>query len=116
VRVAIYRRISTDEERQSFSLDAQQERLAAYIAVQPGWVLTRSYSDRMSVSALTGQACNSPCRTPGPAAMTCCWCSRSTGWPARREGWPRCWRSWTKAGSRSALLPSRSTPPPPRAA
>jgi site-specific DNA recombinase len=48
VRVAIYRRISTDEERQPFSLDAQQERLAAYIATQPGWVLTRSYSDRMS--------------------------------------------------------------------
>ena len=48
MRVAIYRRISTDEERQPFSLDAQQERLAAYIAVQPGWVLTRSYSDRMS--------------------------------------------------------------------
>jgi site-specific DNA recombinase len=48
VRVAIYRRISTDEERQPFSLDAQQERLATYIAAQPGWALTRSYSDRMS--------------------------------------------------------------------
>ena len=48
MRVAIYRRISTDEERQPFSLDAQQERLAAYIAAQPGWVLARSYSDRMS--------------------------------------------------------------------
>jgi site-specific DNA recombinase len=48
VRVAIYRRISTDEERQPFSLDAQQERLAAYVAAQPGWVLSRSYSDRMS--------------------------------------------------------------------
>ena len=48
MRVAIYRRISTDEERQPFSLDAQQERLAAYVAVQPGWVLARSYSDRMS--------------------------------------------------------------------
>ena len=48
MRVAIYRRISTDEERQPFSLDAQQERLAAYVAAQPGWVLTRSYSDRMT--------------------------------------------------------------------
>jgi DNA invertase Pin-like site-specific DNA recombinase len=35
VRVAIYRRISTDEERQPFSLDAQQERLATYIAANP---------------------------------------------------------------------------------
>lgn len=48
MRVAIYRRISTDEERQPFSLEAQQERLAAYVVAQPGWVLTRSYSDRMS--------------------------------------------------------------------
>jgi site-specific DNA recombinase len=48
VRVAIYRRISTDEERQPFSLDAQQERLATSVAAQPGWVLTRNYSDRMS--------------------------------------------------------------------
>jgi site-specific DNA recombinase len=48
VRVAVYRRISTDEERQPFSLDVQQERLAAYVAAQPGWALTRSYSDRMS--------------------------------------------------------------------
>ena len=48
MRVAIYGRISTDEERQPFSLDAQQERLAAYVAAQPGWALTRSYSDRMS--------------------------------------------------------------------
>jgi site-specific DNA recombinase len=46
--VAIYRRISTDEERQPFSLEAQQERLVAYMAAQPGWVLTCSYSDRMS--------------------------------------------------------------------
>jgi site-specific DNA recombinase len=37
-----------DEERQPFSLDAQQERLAAYVGAQPGWVLTCSYSDRMS--------------------------------------------------------------------
>jgi hypothetical protein len=29
VRVAIYLRISTDEERQPFSLEAQRERLAA---------------------------------------------------------------------------------------
>ena len=48
MRVACYLRISTDEECQPFSLEAQQERLAAYVAVQPGWVLARSYSDRMS--------------------------------------------------------------------
>jgi DNA invertase Pin-like site-specific DNA recombinase len=56
VRVAIYLRISTDEERQPFSLEAQQERLAAYVAVQPGWVLARSYSDRMSGKRLNRPA------------------------------------------------------------
>lgn len=40
MKVAIDRRIFTDEERQPFSLDAQQERLAVYVAVQPGSVLT----------------------------------------------------------------------------
>ncbi|HZD02253.1 MAG TPA: recombinase family protein [Actinomycetes bacterium] len=48
MRIATYQRISTDEERQPFSLEAQTDRLAAYIAVQPGWRLTHTYSDQMS--------------------------------------------------------------------
>jgi site-specific DNA recombinase len=40
VRVAIYTRISTDEERQPYSLEAQDTRLGAYIASQDGWELT----------------------------------------------------------------------------
>jgi site-specific DNA recombinase len=39
-RVAIYLRISTDEEHQPLSLSAQDARLRAYIASQPGWILT----------------------------------------------------------------------------
>jgi site-specific DNA recombinase len=58
VKVAVYRRISTDEERQPFSLDAQQERPAAYIAAQPGWALNRSYSDRMSGKRPDRPACS----------------------------------------------------------
>ena len=36
-RVAIYIRISTDEEHQPFSLEAQEARLMSYINIQPGW-------------------------------------------------------------------------------
>ena len=49
VRVALYLRISTDEEHQPFSLEAQEHRLRAFVESQPGWVLARSpYVDQMS--------------------------------------------------------------------
>jgi site-specific DNA recombinase len=37
LRVAIYIRISTDEEHQPFSLEAQRTKLASYIDIQPDW-------------------------------------------------------------------------------
>jgi site-specific DNA recombinase len=86
MRVASYRRISTDEERQPFSLDAQQERLASYVAAQPGWVLSRSYSDHMSGKRLDRPGLQQALHDAGPAATTCCWCSRSTGWPGPPVG------------------------------
>jgi site-specific DNA recombinase len=52
VRVATYTRISTDEEHQPYSLEAQDTRLRAYVASQEGWELTRRYSDRMTGSTL----------------------------------------------------------------
>jgi site-specific DNA recombinase len=52
VRVATYTRISTDEEHQPYSLEAQDERLRAYIRSQEGWELTRQFSDQMSGSTL----------------------------------------------------------------
>jgi site-specific DNA recombinase len=49
VRVAVYLRISTDEEHQPFSLDAQEHRLRAFIESQPGWCLARQpYVDQIS--------------------------------------------------------------------
>jgi hypothetical protein len=52
MRVAIYARISTDEEHQPYSLEAQDVRLAAYVQSQDGWEATRRYSDRMTGSTL----------------------------------------------------------------
>jgi len=48
VRVATYTRISTDEDHQPYSLEAQAERLGAYVKSQPDWELTRRFTDQAS--------------------------------------------------------------------
>lgn len=48
VRVAIYLRISTDEDNQPYSLEAQEHRLMPFIASQPGWEHSATYTDQMS--------------------------------------------------------------------
>ncbi len=48
VRVACYLRISTDEEHQPFSLGAQETRLGAFVASQPGWEHVKTYTDQYS--------------------------------------------------------------------
>ena len=48
MRVATYIRISTDEDHQPYSLEAQAERLAAYVKSQPDWELARRFSDQAS--------------------------------------------------------------------
>jgi site-specific DNA recombinase len=51
-RVATYTRISTDEEHQPFSLDAQADRLDSYVRSQDGWEVVRRFTDQMSGSTL----------------------------------------------------------------
>jgi site-specific DNA recombinase len=48
MRVATYTRISTDEDRQPFSLGAQAERLEAYARSQDGWRIVRRFTDQAS--------------------------------------------------------------------
>ena len=52
VRVATYTRISTDESNQPYSLEAQRERLTAYVASQPEWRIVVRYVDRASGKSL----------------------------------------------------------------
>lgn len=52
MKVATYSRISTDEDRQPFSLEAQMDRLKSYISAHDGWTLARSYSDQVSGKTL----------------------------------------------------------------
>src|SRR5205809_3229772 len=49
LRIAIYIRRSTDEDHQPFSLEAQQTKLRAFVASQPGdWQIVAIYSDDAS--------------------------------------------------------------------
>jgi site-specific DNA recombinase len=52
MRIATYTRISTDEDRQPFSLGAQEERSDAYAASQDGWRIVRRFSDQASGATL----------------------------------------------------------------
>ncbi|MHB8589794.1 MAG: recombinase family protein [Candidatus Dormibacteraceae bacterium] len=52
IRVATYTRISTDEEHQPFSLDAQADRLDSYVRSQEGWEVVRRFTDQMSGSTV----------------------------------------------------------------
>ena len=55
VRVALYRRASTDEGNQPFSLDAQEQRLLPYVASQPGWTVVGDYVERASGKDIDGR-------------------------------------------------------------
>jgi site-specific DNA recombinase len=48
VRVAVYLRRSTDEDHQPYSIEAQETRLAAYIASQAGWERVARFADDAS--------------------------------------------------------------------
>jgi DNA invertase Pin-like site-specific DNA recombinase len=52
MRIATYTRISTDEEHQPYSLEAQAERLKAYAKSQDGWRIARRFSDQASGAVL----------------------------------------------------------------
>jgi site-specific DNA recombinase len=52
MRVATYTKISTDEDHQPFSLEAQAERLGAYVTSQDGWEKVRTFTDQRSGATL----------------------------------------------------------------
>ncbi|WP_325051076.1 recombinase family protein [Lentzea atacamensis] len=48
VRVGVYMRRSTDDENQPYSIEAQDTRLEAYVASQPGWKIVKKFQDDAS--------------------------------------------------------------------
>ncbi|MHB1800048.1 MAG: recombinase family protein [Actinomycetes bacterium] len=55
VRVATYRRASTDEANQPYTLDAQENHLRHHIASQPGWVHAADFVERASGKDIDGR-------------------------------------------------------------
>ena len=55
VRVATYRRASTDETNQPFTLEAQDASLQHHIASQPGWTRVADYVERASGKDIDGR-------------------------------------------------------------
>jgi site-specific DNA recombinase len=52
MRIATYTRISTDEDHQPYSLEAQADRLASYVKSQDAWKITRRFTDQASGATL----------------------------------------------------------------
>ena len=48
VRVAIYTRISTNEENQPYSLEAQRKHLEHFVESQPKWLQTHFFTDQIT--------------------------------------------------------------------
>ena len=72
MRIATYTRISTDEELQPYSLEAQATRLDAYAESQGDWQIVRRFTDQASGAvswSATGWKGRFARRRPG--ASTC---------------------------------------------
>src|SRR5688572_14278941 len=52
MRIATYTRISTDEDHQPYSLEAQAGRLRSYVASQEDWTLIREFTDQASGASM----------------------------------------------------------------
>jgi len=63
MRIATYTRISTDEVNQPYSLGAQSERLASYIASQEDWELVGTFTDQISGAKLERPGLNGALRS-----------------------------------------------------
>lgn len=114
MRVAIYTRISTNEEHQPYSLEAEDTRLGAYIESVDDWELARRYSDRTTGSVLERP---DPQRALGDARLhrfDFYSSTASTGCRGRSAVWRKSWKSSTTRASSSdpRLSPSIPARPP----
>lgn len=90
-KVAFYTRISTDEDHQKYSLDAQKDRLEAFCKSQYGddWTLHKVYRDtesgtHMNRPDLEEMLFDASQHKPSTSFSF----SASTAYPARCASWP----------------------------
>ena len=110
MRVATYTRISTDEEHQPYSLEAQADRLDSYVASQDGWERVRTSPTRHPVRPSSVRRCSAPSPKPTRDASTCCSCTASTGLARSVRGLAQILEELDSRGWPSAPPPSPSTP------
>ena len=96
VRVATYTRISTDEERQPNSLEAQRVRLEAFVTSQPEWGIERRYEDQFTGTVIDRPALTRLLRDANSGGSTCCSSTASIASPGRSAGWRRSLTSLTR--------------------
>ena len=65
VRVAVYCRVSTDQEMQQSSLEEQMQAFLKKIAEHPGWSLVDVYADESAIIGLS----QNPVQTGGDLAL-----------------------------------------------
>jgi Resolvase, N terminal domain len=112
MRIATYTRISTDEELQPYSLEAQATRLDAYAESQGDWQIVRRFTDQASGAILERDGLERALREAKPAASTCCSSTGSTDYRGPSGASPRSSPASTRRRSSSTRPPSPSTPPP----
>lgn len=111
MRIATYTRISTDEERQPYSLEAQATRLDAYAKSQEDWQIVRRFTDQASGAILERKGLERALREPRRGASISFSSTGSTASRARCGDWPRSLSDLTRRTFSSARQPSHSTPP-----
>ena len=114
MRVATYIRISTDEDHQPYSLEAQAERLAAYVKSQPDWELTRRFSDQASGATTERPELKRALAEARAGRFDLLLVYQFDRFSRSVRASPSSWKTSTRSASHSALPPSRSTRRPPR--
>jgi DNA invertase Pin-like site-specific DNA recombinase len=115
MRIATYTRISTDEDRQPFSLGAQAERLEAYARSQDGWRIVRRFTDQASGATLDRPGLRQALSEAAAGVYELLLVYRVDRLPEAFASSRRSARTSTTLASRFAPQPSRSIPPPPPA-
>lgn len=81
-RIGVYLRRSTDEEHQPYSLEAQLARLDPYIASQPGWRKTHTFTDNASAKDTNRPGLQAALTAARASRIDCSWSLKWTGSPA----------------------------------
>jgi site-specific DNA recombinase len=84
----VYDRRPTDDEYQPYTIDAQTQRLAAYVASQPGWQITARHTDDASGATLDRPGLTSALAAARARRFDLLLVYRLDGSPAASATWP----------------------------